>query len=39
MTYRFKIKELLTKNGELTKTAIDMAVAYNVLSAERGSSL
>ncbi len=36
MTYKFKIKELLTENGELTKTAIDMAVAYNVLSTERG---
>ena len=36
MTYKFKIKELLTENGELTKTAIDMAVAYNVLAAEKG---
>ena len=36
MTYKFKIKELLTENGELTKAAIDMAVAYNVLAEEKG---
>ena len=36
MTYKFKIEELLTEKGELTKTAIDIAVAYDVLSAEKG---
>ena len=36
MTYKFKIKELFTENGELTKAAIDMAIAYNVLAAEKG---
>ena len=36
MTYKFKIKELFTENVEFTKTAIDMAVAFNVLAAEKG---
>lgn len=36
MTYKFKTKELFTEDGVLTKTAIDMAVAYNVLAAEKG---
>lgn len=36
MTYKFKIKELLTENGELTKTVVDLAVAFNVLSQEKG---
>jgi hypothetical protein len=36
MTYKFKIRELLNENGEFTKTAIDLAVAYNVLAAEKG---
>lgn len=36
MTYKFKIKELLTEDGELTKAAIDMAMAYNVLNAKKG---